>query len=306
MKLYIAACYTANFGRQGAIFNRLTRNEQWQRLQVKHVLESYHYVHRQVAVDRMRLDGAKVFLDSGAFSAFTKGIDVDMPAYCKYIQENADIIEVVDGDVCASVLDGIGDPELTLQNQLKMEKMGVRPLPCFHYGEDEKYLEYYIKNYDYITIGGMVPISTPQLFHWLDRIWSEYLTDGAGRPRLRVHGFGLTTLSLVERYPWFSVDSSSWVQVARTGGMTLYPSGKVVSVSKDSPNRKVANQHIDTMEPAVRAELERKFLNDGVDLERMRTTYLSRWAYNAWTFSRLGELYNTHEPVFKREQPELF
>ncbi len=306
MKLYVAGAYAANFGLKGTLFSRLAENEKWQRLQVKYILESYHYVYRKSFVEKMRADGVKIFLDSGAFSAFTMGVDVDMEAYCRYIQENRDILETVDGMVCASVLDGIGDPLQTYRNQLAMESLGVRPLPCFHYGEDERYLDYYIANYPYITLGGMVPISTSQLYHWLDRIWEKHLVDGAGRPKVKVHGFGLTTMALVERYPWYSVDSSSWVQVARTGGMMLYPEARVISVSDHSPTRKVEGQHIDTLPAPQREALEERFRKMGVDTKRMRETYLSRWAYNIWAFGLLGELYNTADPKFTREQPELF
>ena len=306
MKLYVAGPYSANFGLKGTLFDRLTENEKWQRLQVKYILESYHYVYRKSFVEKMRADGVKIFLDSGAFSAFTMGVEVDMAAYCRYIQENADILEVVDGMVCASVLDGIGDPLKTYQNQLAMESLGVRPLPCFHYGEDERYLDYYAANYPYITLGGMVPISTPQLYHWLDRIWEKHLVDGAGRPKVKVHGFGLTTMALVERYPWYSVDSSSWVQTARTGGMMLYPEARTISVSDRSPTRKVEGQHIDTLPAPQREALEKRFREMGVDTKRMREIYLSRWAYNIWAFGLLGELYNVDDPKFSREQPELF
>ncbi len=306
MKLYVAGAYAANFGLKGTVFSRLAENEKWQRLQVKYILESYHYVYRKSFVEKMRADGVKIFLDSGAFSAFTMGVDVDMEAYCRYIQENRDILETVDGMVCASVLDGIGDPLQTYRNQLAMESLGVRPLPCFHYGEDERYLDYYIANYPYITLGGMVPISTSQLYHWLDRIWEKHLVDGAGRPKVKVHGFGLTTMALVERYPWYSVDSSSWVQVARTGSMMLYPEACVISVSDRSPTRKVEGQHIDTLPAPQREALEERFRKMGVDTKRMRETYLSRWAYNIWAFGLLGELYNTADPKFTREQPELF
>ena len=306
MKLYVAGAYAANFGLKGKLFSRLTENEQWQRRQVKYILESYHYVYRKSFVEKMRADGVKIFLDSGAFSAFTMGVEVDMAAYCRYIQENADILEVVDGMVCASVLDGIGDPLQTYRNQLAMESLGVRPLPCFHYGEDERYLDYYAANYPYITLGGMVPISTPQLYHWLDRIWEKHLVDGAGRPKVKVHGFGLTTMALVERYPWYSVDSSSWVQVARTGRMILYPEARVINVSDRSPARKVEGQHIDTLPAPQREALEKRFREMGVDTKRMREIYLSRWAYNMWAFGLLGELYNVDDPKFLREQPELF
>jgi hypothetical protein len=306
MKLYVAGAYAANFGKSGNIIARLTENEKAQRLQVKHLLESYHYVHRKSYVEKMRKDKVQVFLDSGAFSAFTMGVNVDIKAYCRYVLENEDIIEKVGNSVCASVLDGIGDPLKTYENQKEMERLGVRALPCFHYGEDERYLDYYVANYEYITLGGMVPISTPQLYHWLDRIWEKHLTDGAGRPKVRVHGFGLTTMPLVERYPWFSVDSSSWVQVARVGGMMMYPEARVLSVSDQSPSRRVEGQHIDTLPEIQRIEIERRLTAMGVDVKRMRETYLSRWSYNILAFSMLGDLYDTPDPKFIPEKIGLF
>jgi hypothetical protein len=306
MKLYLAGIYTANFKIGGSLYNRLTENEKRQRESATNLLESYHYIHRQTFVDSIRADGRKVFLDSGAFSAFTKGVEVDLPKYCDYIKRNKDIIEHVDGTLLASVLDGIGDPLKTWQNQLAMEQLGVRPLPCFHYGEDERYLEWYIANYDYITLGGMVPISTPQLKLWLDRIWEKYLTDGSGRPKVKVHGFGLTTVSLMERYPWYSVDSSSWVQIARVGGMLLMPEARVINVSNQSPQRRVEGQHIDTLAPLQRQAVEQKLAACGVDTERMRETYLSRWCYNIWAFDQLGIQHFEEDPKFVPDQLGLF
>lgn len=306
MKLYLAGIYTSNFHKGSQVYARLTEREKAARDGVRYYLESYHYIHKQAYVDRIRADGVKVFLDSGAFSAFTKGIEVDIREYCDYIKRNLDIIENVDGALCASVLDGIGDPLKTWQNQMAMEQMGVRPLPCFHYGEDERYLEWYIKNYDYITLGGMVPISTQQLFHWLDRIWDKYLTDGSGRPRLKVHGFGLTTQALMERYPWYSVDSSSWVQIAATGSI-LVPGLGTVSVSPNSPSAKQYNRHLNTIPDLQREELVKRITEQGFDIERLQLEYSSRWAYNCWSFTYINEnLLNTMPGTFKNEQMELF
>lgn len=310
MKLYIAGLYTSNFDMRGRLFARLTEPEKAFRLGIRHYLESYHYVGRQAYVDRMRLDGVKVFLDSGAFSAFTKGVDVDLPAYCEYIKRNRDIIEEVDGSLCASVLDGIGDPLLTWQNQQAMERLGVRPLPCFHYGEDERYLEWYISKYSYITLGGMVPIDKRILINWLDRLWDRYLTDGAGRPRLRVHGFGLTTYNLMERYPWYSVDSSSWVQQAANGNVVLtdYRRGSVIylPVSDTSPTRREEGRHLTTMSEPERQALWKHIEASGADVERVRSEYLSRWAYNAASYDRLGTILTESTRTFEAPQPELF
>lgn len=306
MKLYLAGIYTSNFHKESQLYARLTEREKAARDGVRYYLESYHYIHKQAYVDKIRADGVKVFLDSGAFSAFTKGVDVDIRGYCDYIKRNLDIIENVDGALCASVLDGIGDPLKTWQNQMAMEQMGVRPLPCFHYGEDERYLEWYIENYDYITLGGMVPISTPQLFHWLDRIWDKYLTDGSGRPRLKVHGFGLTTQALMERYPWFSVDSSSWVQIAANGNI-LVPGLGAMPVSQNSPSAKQHNRHLNTIPDLQREGLVKRITEQGFDIERLQVEYVSRWTYNCWAFTYINEnLLNTMPGTFQNEQMELF
>lgn len=306
MKLYIAAVYTNNIHPRSSSYMRMTDNERYQCTCSPNILESYHYIHKQKYVDELRADNKQVFLDSGAFSAFTQGIEVDLPGYCNYIKRNVDIIRHEDGDMLASVLDGIGDAHLTYENQMAMESQGVRPLPCFHYGEDEQYLEWYVANYSYITLGGMVPISTRDLFIWLDRIWEKYLTDAAGRPKLKVHGFGVTTVGIMRRYPWYSVDSSSWVQMAGNGSVLLLPEAKAVSVSSNSPSRKNAGQHIDTMPPLMRERIERTLISSGVDMQRIRETYLARWAYNIWAFTELGKQHFKDNLHFQEDQMDLF
>lgn len=305
MKLYLAGLYTSNFHKSSQLYARLDPAEKAARDGVRYFLESYHYIHRQAYVDKLRNDKVRVFLDSGAFSAFTKGVEVDLPGYCDYIKRNLDIIENIDGALCASVLDGIGDPLKTYENQMAMERLGVRPLPCFHYGEDERYLEWYIANYSYITLGGMVPISTPQLYHWLDRIWEKYLTDGSGRPRLKVHGFGLTTLSLMERYPWYSVDSSSWVQIAANGNI-LVPGYGAIPVSTSSPSIKDANRHLETLTPVQREALVDIISKQGFDIERLKTEYVSRWSYNCFAFTQINRNIEDKALVFLGDQIGLF
>lgn len=308
MKLYLAAIYSNSFDKSRSFYAQLTEREKKARDGVEHCLESYHYVGRQSFVDKIRGDKARVFLDSGAFSAFTKGVDVDIRGYCDYIQRNKDIIENVDDILCASVLDGIGDPLKTYENQQTMEKLGAKPLPCFHYGEDERYLEYYIANYAYITLGGMVPISTPQLILWLDRIWEKYLTDGAGRPKTRVHGFGLTTIKLMERYPWFSVDSSSWAQTANFGSIFL-PGYGPLSVSVNSPSAKTYNRHLDTLPEIQQKAILEQISNYGFDIERLKSAggFGSRWCFNCWSYGELGKSITAEkEATFENKQMEIF
>lgn len=306
MHVYMAAVYSNNYMPGQNRYVKLNDHERNLVTQIPHILESYHYVGKQAYVDAMRSNGAKVFIDSGAFSAYTLGVDIDLPTYCDYIRRNMDIIRVEDGSLMASVLDGIGDPLKTWQNQHAMEALGVRPLPCFHAGEDERYLEWYVANYDYITLGGMVGSSTKQLCVWLDRIWDRYLTDGSGRAKIKVHGFGITAVPIMERYPWYSCDSSSWIQSAAFGSIVT-PKHGPINVSEKSPSRHDAGQHATTLTPIEQDYLFQMLESQGFTYERLSTIYESRAAYNLWAFGVVNTMINAaHSERFKATVQELF
>lgn len=312
MHIYCAAVYSNSYMEGMNRYVKLNDREREVVDTLPHILESWHYVGKQSFVDHMRNNKARIFLDSGAFSAYTLGVELSVAEYCDYIKRNDDIIRLEDGSVMASVLDGIGDPLQTYRNQLKMEAMGVRPLPCFHAGEDERYLEYYVQNYDYITLGGMVGSSTKQLMIWLDRMWDKYLTDGSGNARLKVHGFGITAVPIMEAYPWYSVDSSSWIQSAAFGSIILPGASRnnaamPMSVSEKSPSRHVAGQHATTLsDPEI--DYVFKLLEDnGFTYERLSQVYESRAAYNLWAFGVINTLMDASaNERFKAKVQELF
>lgn len=293
MHLYLAAVYTNDYRRGQKQFAHFTERECAVSDAIPNILESYHYVNRQRYVEDMRRNGGKVFLDSGAFSAHSLGVSIDIRAYCAYIQKNIDIIRHDDGVCMASVLDGIGDPLKTYQNQLAMEQLGAPPLPCFHFGEDERYLEWYVQRYPYITIGGMVGKNVKDLTQWLDGIWNKHLLDGAGKPRLKVHAFGITTERIMERYPWYSVDSSSWIQAASFGSVFTQRFGPI-AVSSKSPSRHDYGRHLTTLSAVEREHVAAEFLSDGFDPARLAEVYQSRAAFNMLGYMRLNEQLNRH------------
>lgn len=281
-----------------ALYHRLTEQEKLITDGVQWRLDSYHYVGTERYVSMMRKIGVPIFLDSGAFSAFTMGVRMDLRKYCHFVNTNRDCF------AHASVLDAIGDADETYRNQKRMEELGVDALPCYHYGEPEHVLEYYAANYEYITIGGMVPISTPQLKIWLDRIWSRHLTNSDGSARIKVHGFGLTSVPLMVRYPWFSVDSSSWVQVSGMGNIFI-PQFGMLAVSPHSPSAKVEGKHFDTL-PEVQQDALLHLIQEqqGFDMERLKDSYLSRRVYNIMSYSSFTK--DSEHKRFKAPQPGLF
>lgn len=205
-----------------------------------------------------------LFIDSGAFSAWSKGVQIKLDEYIAFIKENIDIIDVY------ANLDVIGDAQATWKNQEIMEGQGLSPLPCFHYGEDFKWLKFYLdRGHDYIALGGMVPISSAALEPWLNVVFSRHICGEDGMPLVKIHGFGLTSLPLMIRYPWYSVDSTSWVMTSRMGAVYVprFRSGEwiynenpwKVSVSSRSPAKEEAGEHFDTLPPKAKEEIKAYF-----------------------------------------------
>jgi len=206
-----------------------------------------------------------LFLDSGAFSAWSKKVRIDIQDYISFIKEHEQYLDIY------ANLDAIGNAKQTLENQKIMEKAGLNPLPCFHYGEDIKYFQYYLDKYSYIALGGMVPIMTKDLAKWLDPLFSNYIPT-----EIKIHGFGLTSLKLLLRYPWYSVDSTSWVMTSRMGSVYVprYKQGKwiydedswKVTVSNKSPSQKEATKHFNTFSPKQQEVILQYFHDKGYKL----------------------------------------
>jgi hypothetical protein len=267
MRIYLAGVYKGGracaFSKSASIHLRVSRdyNYPW-------VLESFFYVDAQM-VRAIRRCEQNIFLDSGAYSMFTQGVKIDPRKYARFISYNLDLIHI------ASNLDAIGegheqesyDRQKLLESYLGEHKHLVKPV--HHVRDQDHWLQRYLDDgYDYIFLGGMVPESTPKLTKWLDHIWHCYLTNPDGSPKIKVHGFGLTTETLMFRYPWYSVDSTSWLMSSRYGSMFMdfpQPDGsiRIQKIDFSALSKKqydIDSWHFDSLPPdeqeVVRARLE--------------------------------------------------
>lgn len=158
-----------------------------------------------------------LFIDSGAFSVSESGAEVNIDDYIDFIKEYEDALNVY------ACLDVIGDAEKTYKNQKYMESKGLTPLIAFHKGEDYKWLKRYVDEYDYVAIGGIaggLDVGQQGLVKHLDRCF-DIICDRDGMPKVKVHGFGVNSLKIMWRYPWYSVDSTAWVIHAANGFILL-------------------------------------------------------------------------------------
>ena len=193
-----------------------------------------------------------------------------------------------------------------------MERAGLNPLPCFHYGDDIKYLKYYVEKYDYIALGGMVPIKNKKLAQWLDELFNNYLTDEEGNPRIKIHGFGLTAIPLIIRYPWYSVDSTKWVLTGRFGGVHVprkvggvYDYSIIplkVYVSEKSPSIKDRGAHFNTMSGLEQKEIELYFKLKGFTFEELSRDCEKRDEINITYFLDLEKSLPKWPWVYKKNQ----
>lgn len=263
------------------------------------ILESFHY---RRSVELAIEYGVKdLFLDSGAFSAFSLCKEIDIHAYIDFINKNRSSFTVI------AALDAIGDTEKTWDNIQLMESEGIKPLPVFHYLSNFDALDM-CKEYDYFALGGLVPIAAQQrkLVGWLDRCW-ERIVDANGNPTHNVHGFGMTGQKVMVRYPWYSVDSSSWLRGGQGGAILIQEKNKTRSIvmADNSPSVKEFDNHYDTLavveQDLVRERIEREGL---FTVEQLREDHWSRRAFNIreinlWERSR-------KEAIFIKQEQGLF
>lgn len=113
----------------------------------KHIMLTCYYQNTPEAIKRFRRAGVHLFLDSGAYTAWTKGVEISLNEYAIYIRAN-NIGKYVSLDV-------IGDPEASYFNLRRLEKEGLAPVPVFHLGSDMKYLRQLADDgYKYVYLGG--------------------------------------------------------------------------------------------------------------------------------------------------------
>lgn len=282
MKVYLAGERALSFG------------EGWDRW-VKRRLFSYHYhgaILGGVPSDQVVLSvqrGWDLFLDSGAYTAHTQGIELTVEAYAAFIHRTKDYW------TCVSNLDNTHKQEkITYDNQKALESLGVKVQPVFHTREDPRWLVKYIdEGYDYIFIGGMVPETTAWLRDWLDRLWTKYLALPNGQPRVKVHGFGLTDQSLMFRYPWHSVDSTSWLMTGIFGGCVfMTPTGlRKVVFSATSPQRKEMDSwHYQSLPAPLQRQVDAWLEPFGVNAQQCSEHYSFRDMVNAATFQAMESM----------------
>jgi len=171
---------------------------------VRNFLISYYYERESggglIDTVRENFDNAKIFLDSGAYSAMTQNTTINLDEYIEFCRVNQDKVDLM------ANLDILGNGEASKESYDKMTDAGINVLPCYHLGEDYDLLKYYCKKADYVAIGGQVGLKFKlrELYNYFQNVFDIIPKEK------KVHLFGVTNFKLMMRYMSriTSVDSS--------------------------------------------------------------------------------------------------
>lgn len=257
----------------------------------------------------------EIMIDSGAHSFANLFIRTDRQAKYSETQEFKDYLEKYiaflhkhkDSIELYVTLDVIGNAEKTWEIQKYIESCGLNPLPVFHYGEDFKWLKKYLDNYDYIGVGGLATRVTKHSFLlWGDKVFGT-ITNNKGEPLVKVHGFAMTSIDLINRFPWASVDSTSWMMFSRFGQI-LTPYGAILVSSRKDQNgdsqHKHHPQYIHNQSPEMKKKINEYLESKGYTLEEVSTSYNRRDEINILFFK---DIENNHvDSPFKGKRRRMF
>lgn len=167
-------------------------------------------------------DPVRLLVDSGAFTAYTQGQVLRPEAYAEWGLELARRWAARLRALWFFSLDVIGDQDASWRNHTRLEQLGLRVVPIVTAGADLRHLDRAL-SYPYLALGGLVPMAKQraELTAWLDRCFARVRARWLQTGVLpRVHILGISQDWVLDRYPCYSADSSTWASVMRFGRAT--------------------------------------------------------------------------------------
>jgi len=144
------------------------------------------------------------------------------PEFMRYFEDYMAFLKVHGKRLVYCVaLDVIGNPERTWELYQEMRRQGLDVLPVVHFGENMKYLKRYMGETDYIGVGGLVKAGSGSGGQKFQRDVWKTISDEKGRPLVKIHAFGMASISRLMMYPYYSVDSTTAFTWSRYGCMMM-------------------------------------------------------------------------------------
>lgn len=197
------------------------------------VLDSFYYCGSWVEKAIPRFE--KFMLDSGAFTFFSSGKQVDwdkyVDRYCDFINRN-NVSLFFELDIDALIgYDRVKDIRKAIER-----KTGKQPIPVWHKRLGKQEFLNMCDEYPYVAIGGIVSKEiSPKEYRFF-----PWFIDEAHKRGCKIHGLGFTNLNGLKKYHFDSVDSTAWLSGNRFGSVYTF-TGTTMTKQDRKPGQRLAD-----------------------------------------------------------------
>lgn len=268
-------------------------------------------------IDEKKGEG-KVIIDSGAFSAWNAGREIDIDDYIDFATTYSHILESKGKKVRVVNLDVIpGEKGSTssicrynskvikeaatkgFKNLLYFLQKGIIPIHVFHQGEDFKWLERMCEKTDYIGVSPANDVAIKQKKLWIKKVFDFLYIN---KIKVDTHGFGIFGFDLIKDFPFTSCDATTSRLQAGYGNI-MYPKRGFTSPLFGSPVCvNVKEKRLFNL--SYKKELENMLCRDGYSLEELSTSSKKRTELNVRTCLWIEKVLNDYKST-KEYKPRV-
>lgn len=164
-----------------------------------------------------------IFLDSWGYSIRNSWLKLDVKDYVWFLQKHWKKFDVI------ANMDTWSKEETLANQRLLEQETWLTILPVYHASDfvvkDFSLLEEYCEKYDYVWIGWV------SWFHWSQETKEKYINfcfKIAMKHKTKLHGFWITVARFLKTYPFYSVDSTSWLAWGKYARICQYENWRLV------------------------------------------------------------------------------
>ena len=246
-------------------------------------------------VEKMLAAGeVNLMLDSGAFTAWTKGKELSLSHLVDVYRQ---VIDQVTHVVALDRLPGrcgelpnaqgfVDAGEFSYQNYMRMLEAGLplsKLVPTFHHGEPLEFLDRLIETgAPLVALSSRKDLDQDSRVAWFHRCSEIAMVDG--KARAHFHAFGLSIGPILEVFPWFSCDCTSYIRLGVFGrimfenakGQLRYP-----YISNEGAALQRFGSHLDCLSKRDQKYVREYIEARGFELEDIRKSAAIRTHFNA-------------------------
>jgi hypothetical protein len=248
-------------------------------------LRNAHMTSRDIVA---RGEPCEIMYDSGAFTAWSKGSEVELDHLIRVYDDMIEKYEPHVQAVWLISLDKIpgsrgqtatpADIEEAVRISdinfnILQKRYGDRVLPVFHQNESDARLHEVAAMAPYICISPRNDLHEESRRRWSAEVHAKI-------PGKNTHGLAATGYQMMTKVPWGSVDSATWVLLAANGSIFYDEKLRALQISDQSSSIKDKDQHFRTLPKIMQEKLVSDFEAAGFTLQGLEKDFSERMMYN--------------------------